>query len=271
MKMSLEIVARALMRNIFFVGVVAGLAALMSACGGDSPTAKGKVLYAYYCTPCHGTKGDGNGFNAVNLDPKPRDHTDGSEPYMAGRTNDELFEAVTKGGAGVSKSPFMPPFGAVLSDAERWSLVAYLRTLHKNDAPAVVIPPDASTERPKFPSIQKAVLELSVGPNEDGTPGDIEEARQRQIQIGERNFSKKYGCLACHRVGGAGGQVGPPLDRVGFRLRPDYIYRWIKNPQAIKPDTKMPNFQLRDKDAVAITYFLGTLQAPPEKRPEPKK
>ncbi len=251
-------------------GIVLGVCgmALLALSGCGDPVAKeGKALYSYYCTHCHGTKGNGQGFNASNLDPKPRDHTDGAEAYMAGRTNDELFEAITKGGAGISKSPYMPPFGAVLSDRERWALVVHLRTLHKNDKP-VVVPADASAERPKFPRIMKVDLTIPIEAEEGETPPTPEEAQEKMVRIGKRLFEEKYGCIACHSIDGTGGAVGPSLSRAGFRLRPDYIYKWIKNPQAIKPDTKMPNFQLRDRDALAITHYLGTLKAPAEGPPE---
>jgi mono/diheme cytochrome c family protein len=255
-------------RNWNLWGVIGLFVLGLSGCG--NPVAKeGKALYAYYCTHCHGPKGNGEGFNAMNLDPKPRDHTDGNEAYMAGRTNEELFEAVSKGGAAISKSPYMPPFGAVLSEREIWMLVTHLRTLHKNDKPKVEIPAEAKAERPKFPRIMKVDLALPVEEVEVGEePPSPDEVKERVVRTGKRLFEEKYGCVSCHSVDGTGGAVGPSLSRAGFRLRPDYIYKWIKNPQAIKADTKMPNFQLRDRDALAITYYLGTLKAPAEGPPE---
>jgi len=246
------------------VGLVVVGGAVSSILLKDPLVSEGKAVYGYYCTHCHGARGNGDGFNAVNLDPKPRDHTDGGEPYMSGRTNEELVEAVTMGGRAIGKSPFMPPFGGVLSEKEILSLVAYMRTLHENDKPKVVLPLEVKTERPKLPVSRLKQLELPSKVDENGVTVDPETVKAELAQQGEGLFDRKYGCKGCHAIDGAGGAVGPPLSRVGFRLRPAYIYNWIKNPQSIKPDTKMPNFQLRDRDALAITYYLMTLMAEPE-------
>jgi mono/diheme cytochrome c family protein len=37
---------------------------------------EGGVLFRHYCAVCHGGEGHGDGFNAYNLDPKPRDLAD---------------------------------------------------------------------------------------------------------------------------------------------------------------------------------------------------
>jgi mono/diheme cytochrome c family protein len=93
-----------------------------------------------------------------------------------------------------------------------------------------------------------------------------EEERDRQAKVGEKLYRNKYGCHGCHSINGDGGIVGPELDRAGFRLNSPWIYRWILYPQAMKKHTRMPNLGITDKDGRALTYYLGTLQAPmPEK------
>ena len=81
-------------------------------------------------------------------------------------------------------------------------------------------------------------------------------------ELGKRLYSNKYGCNGCHSLAGEGGKVGPALDRAGFRLNGTWIYRWVKNPQAMKPETRMPALGLSDADAKAVTMYLGTLRAP---------
>lgn len=90
-------------------------------------SAKDEKLYSYYCTPCHGIKGDGNGFNAKNLDPRPANHTNPN--LMTKRTDDELFDAINGGGKRVGKSTLMPPWGNTFDKTQIESLVQYLRKL----------------------------------------------------------------------------------------------------------------------------------------------
>lgn len=88
------------------------------------------------------------------------------------------------------------------------------------------------------------------------------EQAAQQAELGRRLYLNKYGCNGCHRIGEEGGKVGPALDRAGFRLNGTWVYRWIKNPQAMKAETRMPALGLSDADAKAVTMYLSTLRAP---------
>jgi mono/diheme cytochrome c family protein len=87
----------------------------------------GEKIYQWYCAPCHGIKGDGKGFNAKNLDPRPANHTDPN--LMIKRSDEDLFDAISKGGKGVGKSTLMPPWGNTFNKNQIRSLVQYLRKL----------------------------------------------------------------------------------------------------------------------------------------------
>ncbi|WP_447977728.1 c-type cytochrome [Candidatus Nitrospira bockiana] len=112
----------------------------------------------------------------------------------------------------------------------------------------------AFSSRPKPPAVPRPDLAMS--------PHDAAKLAEQ----GKRLYSNKYGCNACHRVGEEGGVVGPALDRAGFRLNPTWVYRWIKYPQGMKPETRMPNLGLSDADAKAVTMYLATLKAPRAER-----
>jgi mono/diheme cytochrome c family protein len=81
------------------------------------------------------------------------------------------------------------------------------------------------------------------------------------VERGKRLYENKYGCNACHNVGGEGGKIGPALDRAGFRLNATWVYRWLKNPQAMDAHTRMPALGLSDADAKAVTMYVATLRA----------
>jgi len=88
---------------------------------------EGRKLYMHYCTPCHGIRGDGMGFNAENLDPRPANHTDSR--FMSKRTDRDLYEVIKGGGRAVGKATLMPPWGGNLNDTQIKSLILYLRRL----------------------------------------------------------------------------------------------------------------------------------------------
>lgn len=84
------------------------------------------------------------------------------------------------------------------------------------------------------------------------------------VDRGKQLYENKYGCNGCHNIAGEGGKIGPQLDRAGFRLNATWIYRWLKNPQAMDAHTRMPALGFTDADAKAVTLYVATLRAPKE-------
>ena len=58
--------------------------------GQAQDAAAGKEIYEQYCALCHGPEGKGDGSLSANLDPKPRNHTDGA--YMNALSDDRSLE-----------------------------------------------------------------------------------------------------------------------------------------------------------------------------------
>jgi mono/diheme cytochrome c family protein len=101
---------------------------LIDAEADESPSLiEGKKIYMHYCASCHGDQGNGKGFNAKNLDPRPADHTD--LKLMSRRSDKDLSDTVSGGGRMVGKATLMPPWGEVLNKTETESLVSYMRKL----------------------------------------------------------------------------------------------------------------------------------------------
>ena len=89
--------------------------------------AAGKEIYEQYCALCHGPEGKGDGSLSANLDPKPRNHTDGA--YMNTLTDAHLLKVVGEGGAAAGLSPIMPAWKDILSAQQIQDVVAFVRTL----------------------------------------------------------------------------------------------------------------------------------------------
>ena len=86
-----------------------------------------------------------------------------------------------------------------------------------------------------------------------------------------RSYFMEDGCASCHTISGteAEGTVGPNLTHVGGRATlaadtientPRNLFRWIQNPQSIKPGAKMPGLGLGARKYHAIVAFLSGLR-----------
>jgi mono/diheme cytochrome c family protein len=79
---------------------------------------------------------------------------------------------------------------------------------------------------------------------------------------GERLYTT-LACRSCHILGSSGGYYGPPLSEAGKRLKPGWIFTWLKGPQRWRADVRCPDFGLTDTDALRLTAYLGTLEGSP--------
>ena len=89
--------------------------------------AAGKETYEQYCALCHGPQGQGDGSLSANLDPKPRNHTDGA--YMNALTDAHLLKVIGEGGAAAGLAPIMPAWKDILSAQQIQDVIAFVRTL----------------------------------------------------------------------------------------------------------------------------------------------
>jgi mono/diheme cytochrome c family protein len=92
------------------------------------------------------------------------------------------------------------------------------------------------------------------GELKDGAAPPLAEQRRFQgtisvanVQAGRRLASREFlSCSSCH-VGeeqpeGNPDEWAPDLRVAGRRLSPDWIVRWLQDPQRVSPGTKMPSF-----------------------------
>ncbi len=68
---------------------------------------------------------------------------------------------------------------------------------------------------------------------------------------------KTLGCLGCHSAGDAkANDHGPELSGLGSKVKPEWLFTWLKDPKHYHPETRMPNLRLSDAEAADITAHL---------------
>lgn len=79
------------------------------------------------------------------------------------------------------------------------------------------------------------------------------------IEEGEKLYTKELACLGCHTFEGKGGFIGPEHTDMASRLKREWIESWLKDPQAMQPDVRMPKFEFKGKDLEHLTDYLMTM------------
>ncbi len=153
--------------------------------GKSAPAASeaGKALYIDKCAHCHGVEGAGDGSAAENLLPRPRDFTSGLYKIRSTEsgnlpTDQDLFEVISKGMPGSS----MPAWEGLLSEDERWSLVAQIKTYFED-----------------FEGASPRVIDLS---------GKVPYSEESVAK--GKEFYAKLGCVECHGALGRGDGTSAP-------------------------------------------------------------
>jgi len=83
-----------------------------------------------------------------------------------------------------------------------------------------------------------------------------------------RHLLSRYGCVHCHTVKLPDGKIlkptddPPSLEHIADKTTREWIYAWLKDPQAYASTTTMPNFKLSDDDARDVSAFLIANSAP---------
>lgn len=83
-----------------------------------------------------------------------------------------------------------------------------------------------------------------------------------------RRLLAREGCVHCHNIKLADGTVMTPTDEppdlghIAEKTSREWLFAWIKNPQAYAVSSTMPNFGFNDDDARDITAFLEAQSSP---------
>ncbi len=74
---------------------------------------------------------------------------------------------------------------------------------------------------------------------------------------GQRLF-EQVGCTGCHLVKGYENipKIAPSLLKISAKVDPSWMVRWIENPHKFRPRSRMPNFDLKEDDAIALASYI---------------
>ena len=149
-----------------------------------------------------------------------------------------LADPVTIRPAGTSpgRGGLMPDFR--LSPAEITAISDFLLTLEHpspGDAPA----PTTASPPARIPPWEPLAL----------SPFSMQKA--------ETLLEDRWSCLGCHQLGEEGGRIGPRLDGIAERLRPEYVRHLIEAPAHLAPGTIMPaSLEQADRIDLIASYLL---------------
>lgn len=151
---------------------------------------RGRVVYEGNCAICHGDRGDGNGMAAHHFRTRPQNFRTGrfkfrSTPSGSLPRDEDLFRTITQG---VGRTGMIPQ--THLDEADRWDVVAYIKTLsprfqEERSVPAVATPP-APNRTPKLAARGKQIY-MDAGCSDchgEGGKGDGPSAGRLQDDLG---------------------------------------------------------------------------------------
>ena len=63
-------------------------------------------------------------------------------------------------------------------------------------------------------------------------------------------------CQACHESNGVNDNPGPNLERVGTKINRLWLTTYLRNPAALHPQTKMPDYEFSDQEILDVSEYL---------------
>ena len=101
---------------------------------------------------------------------------------------------------------------------------------------------------------------MKLKPNDELIAKEKIEPGTISKMMGEMNFDKFQGCMACHLIEPEyGGFSGPEVYTAAQRLQPEFIASFIRKPQAWDPKTWMPNKHVSDQSIQKLVQYLQVI------------
>ena len=208
--------------------------------GDPARIERGLALYREHCVQCHGAPGVAPEPFALGMTPSAASLVHTARTWTPG----EIYWTVRNG----FKMTGMPAWEYRLVEDELWDVVAFVMAL-----PAI------------SPVEYKRRAAAAGAPQRRPEPERPADARRGKVAI------QQYACPICHEIPGIVGAnkpVGPPLDGWSKRgtiagILPNNaanLERWLREPQAVSPESAMPDLGVTARDARDIAAYLDTLR-----------
>ena len=134
---------------------------------------------------------------------------------------------------------------------------------HGGQGPATTVAEAHHSERAgEEPILPARYIESGCGQcHQNALPGTP------QLNLG-RTMLTRYGCVHCHAITLPDGSKvvatdhPPSLAHIADKTTREWIYSWLKDPQAFAASTTMPNYKLSDADAGDISAYLVSASTP---------
>lgn len=165
----------------------------------------GETLYKEYCSVCHGDKGEGDGFAAKYLDPKPRDFTSGKfkiRSTISLPTDEDIARVITAGLPGTLMPAF--EFEIDLKKEEIKTLVAYVKSFSDafdGETPEPILIPTPPSSKPSLVE-GKIIYEEYGCPKCHGLSGTGEDATTKKLEDSWGNPISAYDFTVPDRMKG---------------------------------------------------------------------
>lgn len=93
---------------------------------------------------------------------------------------------------------------------------------------------------------------------------DAEAEAYRYIKDGRVLF-RRLKCMDCHTVNRRGGNIGPDLSNTGIRLKESYLREFLRDPQAMYPESPMPAVTAPDEEFDKLVAYVMSLTGEEER------
>ncbi len=67
-------------------------------------------------------------------------------------------------------------------------------------------------------------------------------------------------CSVCHKIGTAGGKMGPEITKVGAKRDAAWLAKYLVNPKTENPKNKMPAVKAKGADLTDLIDYLLSLK-----------